>query len=386
MKRLVHLGVVIALALVLGCDAGLHIVDQETTGVIEDTSQASPSGPSRSVWGGESGSTLYQFRILPGDTETKSFDLQNPGNRFILSFNARLDRPHLAGADYSLRISIDGSPLNITSLVNKPQIRNYNGPYPGQYTYRDGRRFHWFNNANSGAVLSLLYAPNFWENNVTGTGYGVIGGEATVYEFDVTDALRPGANTITFENFSSSYEMVVGGLMLYEEIASTPSDFIVPQGQEVTLPFTIADESKSHFVRHFSRIEYPNMAGAEAALVARVDGFTLSKFNLINKPLNAYSYPFDDHRYKFVYNDERMFDLMNNFHHLHVMYSPNMSDNNVSTGPYGVAGGEAYQWDFLVPTADNTVGDHVFSLKNVHLGNQHLIVEGLRAYAVHLLP
>lgn len=134
--------------------------------------------------------------------------LNKNSDKYILSFYGRINDYKLSGASSILKIAVNGNVISETCLINKAQVRKYNikeGKY--KYTYINGIMENWYDEQKES--WALFYASNMWENNVSGSVYGVIGGEATNYEFDITPYLTTGINTVELINTGTNGQTIV---------------------------------------------------------------------------------------------------------------------------------------------------------------------------------
>ena len=70
----------------------------------------------------------------------------------ILTFQARINYTHEAGANYLLKVFVNGEVLGLNSLINKPIVKEI----------ADGRKFIWFDEKFDSWML--CYSPNFIDN------------------------------------------------------------------------------------------------------------------------------------------------------------------------------------------------------------------------------
>jgi len=87
-----------------------------------------------------------------------------------LSFQARINYPYEAGANYLLQVSVNDMPIKQDKLINKP-INKENA---------DGRNFLWFDDKYESWML--CYSPNF-KDNYEHRIYKVINGDPYLFVF-----------------------------------------------------------------------------------------------------------------------------------------------------------------------------------------------------------
>lgn len=326
--------------------------------------------------------------IYPGSSMTTSFDVSSTNNRHIFAVDARLKSltsTSLQGSSNQLRIKVNGVVLPASTLINKAQIDHYpNNQYKGQYTYWNGARYSWFDETHN--AWSVMYAPDYWYNNVAGIDgneYGVVGGEATHYEFDISNYLTAGSNTIELIHRGGVIDLLMfANARLFKEIAYSPGEKKVLASSWTSLSFDITDGNKQHFVRTYARLNYSTLAGFYWSMRPTIDGTGLTKYNVLNKPTRAYGY-FGSRPNTLRFIDGREFQFETNGL-FSVPYSPNYYANNVDGTEYGIIGGEAYRWDFLVPYSLNTIGAHQLKVYNLNPYGYDLMIE--KTYAFEVSP
>jgi hypothetical protein len=120
----------------------------------------------------------------------------------LLSFEARIDWHQLAGGTPVLEITVNDKPITGEFLVNKPMT----------FTYADGRRIPYYDlnvTANPEPYWNVFYSPDFVSNNVPGSGYQVLEGQAYLYVFDISDLVRQDqTNKITLRNWGQHAQQV----------------------------------------------------------------------------------------------------------------------------------------------------------------------------------
>src|SRR4029077_9710835 len=114
----------------------------------------------------------------------------------VLSLKARLDLPTVGGYTLALKVTLNGTALDATRLINKPRHGKSS----------DGR----IHSLTGGERFSTYYAPDF--TSADQSNYGIAGVKTSEFEFRVTDLLRPGDNELVRANAadaSTSQPLVV---------------------------------------------------------------------------------------------------------------------------------------------------------------------------------
>jgi hypothetical protein len=132
--------------------------------------------------------------LYTGEQRLLSFQASNAHDLVLLSLEARIDWHQLAGSAGIMELLVNGAPVTSEFLINKPIT----------FTYADGRSFSYYRKLESDPDTSywlLSYSPDYESNNVPGSGYQVLEGQAYLYIFDITELVNPGqVNTITLIN------------------------------------------------------------------------------------------------------------------------------------------------------------------------------------------
>ncbi len=121
--------------------------------------------------------------VLPVDVPAFSVEHQ-----VRLSLEARIDWPALAGSNPWITLSVNGNPLGVESLLNKPNV----------FTLRDGTDLTWFHTGR----WRILYSPDFDVALADkATPYGT-DERSHPYRFvwDITRHVKPGANEVRIEH------------------------------------------------------------------------------------------------------------------------------------------------------------------------------------------
>ncbi len=131
---------------------------------------------------------LYQ-----GEQRVWSFDASSEGIT-LLSMEAHIDWSNLAGAANLLELTVNENPIIGEMLINKPGVYNYaDGQSEAYYRLRG--------ESTSQFLWTVFYSPDYESNNVRGSGYQVLEGQACLYLFDITQLVQPGqGNKITLSN------------------------------------------------------------------------------------------------------------------------------------------------------------------------------------------
>ncbi|MBI2301823.1 MAG: hypothetical protein HYU66_23205 [Armatimonadetes bacterium] len=134
-----------------------------------------------------------------------------PGRDAVLAFQARLEFATVAGYHQGLRVTLNGQPLDGARLVGKPlRARSRGGQVYSLY---------------AADHLATYYAPDFTSADLD-AHYGLLDGvRACDFELRVTDLLKPGENTLTFENVcvpAVTNPLVVGEVRLETRMPPPP--------------------------------------------------------------------------------------------------------------------------------------------------------------------
>ena len=108
----------------------------------------------------------------------------------FLAFEARIETRYATGSAPALQLSVNGLPTSVERLRNKP----------GHYLFSGGRRVEWYSSSDAAWVMPY-YA---WDRQDIADGL--------VHEFvlDITNLIRPGGNSVTFE---SIYDTAAGAVI-----------------------------------------------------------------------------------------------------------------------------------------------------------------------------
>ena len=134
-----------------------------------------------------------QDTLYPGEQRVWSFDASSEGITF-LSLETHIDWDKLAGSANLLELTVNGSPITGEMLVNKPITFNFaDGQSQAYYRLRD--------ESTAQFLWTVFYSPDYESNNVPGSGYYVLEGQACFYIFDITQLVQSGqVNKITLSN------------------------------------------------------------------------------------------------------------------------------------------------------------------------------------------
>jgi hypothetical protein len=127
-----------------------------------------------------------------GEQRVWSFDAA-PESIVLLSLEARIAWENLAGSAQILELNINEAPVTDEALINKPIM----------LTYVDGRSWSYYSPAGPGLppYWMLFYSPDYESNNVRGSKYQVLEGQAYLYMFDISPLILVGqVNQVTLRN------------------------------------------------------------------------------------------------------------------------------------------------------------------------------------------
>lgn len=135
--------------------------------------------------------------VAPGAPLRFTFRVPENPLRFagVISFEARIDSPRLAGGTTLLWPALNGVKLEVGRHVLR-------GP---QFSFADGRVIGTF----SGGGYFLYYAPDYEVANRADSNYRATDGHAYEFKFVVTDLLRDGENELLLENTSQVATRIV---------------------------------------------------------------------------------------------------------------------------------------------------------------------------------
>jgi hypothetical protein len=105
----------------------------------------------------------------------REFLIKNDGVS-TLSFNARINYTHEAGANYLLQVFVNSQSIGIDKLVNKPIVKENS----------DGRSYAWFDKKYDSWML--CYSPNF-KDNYTHRIYKVVNCDPYLFVFQIDHLL-----------------------------------------------------------------------------------------------------------------------------------------------------------------------------------------------------
>jgi hypothetical protein len=126
---------------------------------------------------------LQEDTLYTGEQRAWSFDIPSEGT-ILLSLEARIAWDKLAGSAHILELTVNGTPVTSEMLINKPIT----------CTYADGRSYDYYKPIKLGSpsYWMLFYSPDYESNNVRGSKYQVLEGQAYLYMFDITKLVRQG--------------------------------------------------------------------------------------------------------------------------------------------------------------------------------------------------
>jgi hypothetical protein len=124
--------------------------------------------------------------LKPGEKQAFKFTAAKPpaGKDAVISLKARLDHPKVAGFNYALRMTLNGTPLDGKRLLNKP--------LKGKGA--DGR----IHSLVSGETFATYFTPDFAAADKS--QYAIRDVKTGEFELRVTDLLREGENNLLVEN------------------------------------------------------------------------------------------------------------------------------------------------------------------------------------------
>jgi hypothetical protein len=106
--------------------------------------------------------------------------------KLALSLAARLDSPTLGGSTFSMQIAVNGKPVELGRLLNKPL----------ETEMLNGLKLDWF---GTGA-WRVVYSPDYQAGNREDNPNCLVGGHAYEFTLDLAGLLRAGANEITIRH------------------------------------------------------------------------------------------------------------------------------------------------------------------------------------------
>ena len=131
--------------------------------------------------------------LYTGEKRDWSFEISS-SDIVLLSLEARIGWHILAGNAPVMEILVNDKPVTGELLVNKPIT----------FTYADGRSFTYYDRgaeAESPPYWLLFYSPDYESNNILGSNYQVLEGQACLYVFDITSLVEYGeANEVRLIN------------------------------------------------------------------------------------------------------------------------------------------------------------------------------------------
>lgn len=131
-----------------------------------------------------------EARIPPLQSKSWRFVLPSAipaGKAVVLSLEARLDFPRLAGSTTAMKVEVNGEPLEQGALVNKPLFFGWRGLLLSWYGMTSWR---------------VAYSPDFESTE----GYEGVDGKVYKFEFDITGLARPGRNELRLSHIIGSIE------------------------------------------------------------------------------------------------------------------------------------------------------------------------------------
>ena len=176
------------------------------------------------------------LRIEQGGKQSFTFEMKPipDGKLAILSLNARLETERPAGFTSALRLTLNDKPVTIVMLANKPaRVKARGGD-----VYSSG----------GGNVFNVFYALDYTSVD-SDSHYGLLDDiKACTFEWNVTDLVRSGENTLIVENVAAASVknplIAANGLLLFrvpppvaKAKAGPPTGelpFIEPRGTVVT--------------------------------------------------------------------------------------------------------------------------------------------------------
>ncbi len=112
-----------------------------------------------------------------GEKREWNFDISS-GEMVLLSLEAHIGWYRLAGSAPVMDLLVNDKPVTGKSLVNKPIT----------FTYADARSFSYYQGSKPELppYWVLSYSPDYESNNMPGSNYQVLEGQACLYIFDIT--------------------------------------------------------------------------------------------------------------------------------------------------------------------------------------------------------
>ncbi len=128
------------------------------------------------------------LEIALGEKTEQTFEAEAvpEGRQAVLRLMARMDTPKVAGYTQAMRVSVNGQALSGNRLINK-KLRQHS---------RGGQVYSMY----AGDRMSTYYSPDFEAPN-SDNHYGLLDDVVPcLFEFDITDLVTAGVNTLTLEN------------------------------------------------------------------------------------------------------------------------------------------------------------------------------------------
>jgi hypothetical protein len=127
---------------------------------------------------------VAEARIEPGKSQAFTVNLtpEMLQRRLALSLLARLDSPTLGGSTYSMQVRVNGKPVEIPALLNKPE----------ETEMMSGLKLDWFGSGS----WRVAYSPDYEACNRDDNPACLIGGHAYDFVLDMTGLLQAGENRI----------------------------------------------------------------------------------------------------------------------------------------------------------------------------------------------
>lgn len=127
---------------------------------------------------------LPEARLAPGQHKDVAFTIDKPtqGNKPVLVLQGRLESDKVAGGSYALNLTLNGKPIEVDRLINKP----------AEFTFHDGRIISSWKTSG----FFVYYSPDFKSAETTKTAYQPVDAPAYRLELIIDDLVQPGRNIL----------------------------------------------------------------------------------------------------------------------------------------------------------------------------------------------
>ena len=155
-------------------------------------------------------------------TASQTFKFEVPGaflnSQLALSLLARLEAPDLAGSTYSMRLTLNGKPIEPPRLLNKPL----------ETEMLSGLKLDWFGRN----AWRVAYSPDFEAANRADHPACLLGGHAYDFVFELAGQLRAGPNELVIRHS----EPLIKNALLLQDLALVEAPARVPSLEPVEDP------------------------------------------------------------------------------------------------------------------------------------------------------